>query len=158
VSLFEHSATVVCGSRDWPSDKLWFVTAVMIEHGRTKVIAGGARGVDKHAIVEARRLRWPWHEEKANWEVTEDTPPERIRRRRDGTLYDCLAGFERNLRMLDMEPDRVLAFQWAGSSGTQHTIENARERGIKTYVYTERDMRPDIAALDTDYEPIGGLF
>lgn len=149
---------LVCGSRDWPTKDLWFVTSVMIEvaneYGQPFVIAGGARGVDRHAYVEAIRLRWSAHEEKADWGVTEDTPPGNIRRRRDGGLYDAFAGFERNTRMVEMNPDLVLAFQWNGSGGTQDTIDKARARGIEVRVYTERDMRPDIAALDADFEPI----
>jgi hypothetical protein len=36
--------------------------------------------------------------------------------------------------MLDDEPDRVLAFQRNGSRGTQHTIDEARRRGIPVEV------------------------
>jgi hypothetical protein len=44
------------------------------------------------------------------------------------------AGILRNLAMLDDEPDRVLAFQRNGSRGTQHTIDEARRRGIPVEV------------------------
>src|SRR5947208_3083117 len=133
MTLSPLRSILVCGSRDWPADMLWFVTAQMIEavydqDESPKIIAGGARGVDTHAVDEAVRLRWRHHEEKADWSVTPDTPPERVRKRKDGSEYDVLAGYERNLRMLDMNPDLVLAFSWNGSGGTQHTIENARER------------------------------
>lgn len=152
-------AVLVCGSRDWPEDKLWFVTAVMIQEAEgAKIISGGARGVDTHAIDEAVRLRWPYHEEKADWQVKPDTPAWRIGRRLDGSTYDKLAGFERNLRMLDMNPDFVLAFRWGHSNGTQHTIDHAHKRGIEVKLYTENDLRPDIAALDSDFEPIGEWF
>lgn len=148
-------SVLVVGSRDWPADKLWFVTNVMIQEASgAKIISGGARGVDRHAIAVAKRLCWPWHEEPADWRVKPDTPPHQIRRRSDGTLYDCMAGFDRNLRMLDMQPDLVLAFRWGCSRGTQHTIDNAHKRGIDVQVWTENDMRPDIASLDTDWEPI----
>lgn len=146
---------LVCGSRDWPKDKLWFVTAVMIQEASgAKIISGGARGVDRHAIAEARRLRWPWHEEPADWAVKDSTPSWAVGRRVDGTYYDRTAGFDRNLRMLEMEPDLVLAFRWSHSRGTQHTIDNAHKRGIAVKVYTENDLRPDIGALDADWEPI----
>ena len=152
--LLRRSVLVV-GSREWPADKLWFVTAVMIQEASgAQIISGGARGVDRHSIAEAKRLRWPWHEEKADWDVKPDTPTHRIGRRRDGGTYDRLAGYERNLRMLDMNPDLVLAFRWHGSNGSGHLIENALKRGIPTQVYTEDDLRPDIATLDTDWEPI----
>lgn len=149
------SAVVVCGSRKWPVDQLYFVTAVMIQHTpRWKIITGGARGVDRHAHMEAVRLGWPRHEEKADWEVKPDTPKKHIRYRRDASAYNVMAGFDRNRRMLDMHPDLVLAFQWGGSSGTQDTIDEARRRGIEVRVFTENDTRPDLAALDSEDEPI----
>jgi hypothetical protein len=38
--------------------------------------------------------------------------------------------------MLDTGPDLVLAFQRNGSRGTQHTIDEARARGIPVEVFT----------------------
>jgi hypothetical protein len=45
------------------------------------------------------------------------------------------AGILRNLAMLDTRPDLVIAFQRNGSTGTQHTIDEARRRGIPVEVY-----------------------
>jgi hypothetical protein len=39
--------------------------------------------------------------------------------------------------MLDTKPDLVLAFQRDGSRGTQHTIDEARKRGIPVEVHVE---------------------
>lgn len=130
---------VVCGSRAWPQDKLWFVTAKMIEIVPigAMVITGGAAGVDRHADDEAFRLRYRTQVIKPDWE-----------------RHGKRAGFLRNLEMLDECPVAVLAFQYQASRGTQHTIVNARQRGIKVHVFTEEDWRPDIGALDQDYEPI----
>jgi hypothetical protein len=48
----------------------------------------------------------------------------------DWKTHGRSAGPKRNLMMLDMKPDLVLAF-WDGKSpGTKHLIENARKRGI----------------------------
>lgn len=48
------------------------------------------------------------------------------------------AAFERNLRMLDMGPDVLVACHDGVSSGTLHTINNANDRGIKImHVKTE---------------------
>lgn len=44
------------------------------------------------------------------------------------------AGFDRNIEMLDTEPDKVLAFHRGRSSGTAHTIRNAKSRGIPVEV------------------------
>ena len=49
--------------------------------------------------------------------------------------YSKGAGFVRNIKMLDREqPLLVIAFQLNGSSGTQHTIDAARSRGIEVDV------------------------
>lgn len=148
---------LVCGSRNWPQDKLWFVTAKMIEAVEEqdecpRIISGGARGVDRWAIEEAERLNWSTHIERADWDAVEGKASSRIRVRPDGSKYDLLAGFDRNLRMLDMGPDLVLAFRWQGSGGTQHTIDNARARGIPVEVFTEDNLVPDIASLDAGDE------
>ena len=122
---------VVCGSRDWPAP--WFVTAKIIEliPHEALVITGGARGVDEHAHYEAIRLRRPTKRRFADWD--------RLGRR---------AGIIRNLEMLDEEPDGVLAFWYKRSPGTRHMIEESQRRGIDLYLFTEDDLRPDIAALD----------
>lgn len=49
--------------------------------------------------------------------------------------YGKSAGFKRNIEMLDMEPEMVLAFQVGRSSGTQHTIDQAVKRGIPVQIY-----------------------
>jgi hypothetical protein len=38
--------------------------------------------------------------------------------------------------MLDQQPDRVLAFQRNGSTGTQHVIDETRKRGIPLEVFS----------------------
>lgn len=40
------------------------------------------------------------------------------------------AGKRRNLEMLDMQPDLVIAFWNGRSRGTKHTMDNAQARGI----------------------------
>jgi hypothetical protein len=45
------------------------------------------------------------------------------------------AGFVRNIQMLDSGVDLVIAFQRALSRGTQHTISEARKRGIEVEVH-----------------------
>ena len=122
---------VVCGSRDWPA--LWFVTAKMIElipHG-SMVITGGASGVDRHANREAIRLKYLTKVITADWDK-----------------YGKRAGPIRNNWMLDEEPDGVLAFLYQNSRGTAHMIRSAYKRGISLHVFTERDLQPDISALD----------
>lgn len=124
-------AYLVCGSRDWPAP--WFVTAMMIELIPTGslIITGGAGGVDTHAENEAIRLRYELKVMRADWD-----------------LYGKRAGYIRNLAMLDENPVAVLAFQFNQSRGTAHTIREAYKRKIALHWFTEKDLRPDIAALD----------
>ena len=47
------------------------------------------------------------------------------------------AGILRNLRMLDQKPDLVIAFWDGQSTGTQHTITEARKRGIPVEIISD---------------------
>lgn len=83
------------------------------------IITGGAGGPDEFA----RR-----------WAV--DSSVDHLIRYADWQIYGKRAGIIRNLRMLDEQPDLVIAF-WDGQSrGTKHTIEEARRRGIPVEVIT----------------------
>jgi hypothetical protein len=114
---------LVCGSRDW-SDKaaIWrSLSALPGEHEPVVIVHGAAsrkvRGVEQSAdmlaAAVARELGFSVDPFPANW-----------------SHYGKAAGFIRNLAMLDTQPDRVFAFQRNGSRGTQHTIDEARKRGI----------------------------
>lgn len=83
------------------------------------VMHGAARGADTIAGRVAESLGHEVEEYPADW-------------KRDGRK----AGILRNLDMLDAHPDLVIAF-WDGKSrGTQHTITEARKRGIPVEVIT----------------------
>ena len=60
--------------------------------------------------------------------------PEPQRFPADWDTYGKQAGFIRNIQMLDEKPDLVIAFQKNASRGTQHTINEARKRGIPVEV------------------------
>lgn len=132
-------SVIVCGSRRWPQDKLWFITAKMIEliPRSTLIITGGARGVDAHAHAEAVRLGYATKLMAADWD-----------------RHGKRAGFVRNIAMLNEGPKRVLAFHWGASNGTAHTIREAIKRGIPVDVFTEEHLRPDFGDLDTDDDPV----
>jgi hypothetical protein len=101
------------------------------------IIEGEARGADKMARQEAEKLGMTVERYPANWEVTDDTPPHRIRQRKDGTLYDVAAGPIRNTQMLkEGKPDRVVAFHSniKRSKGTADMIRQAKAAGIPTEV------------------------
>lgn len=91
----------------------------------TLVIHGDAGGADRIAAAAAKRVGLMVMSVPAHWE--QHTQDCKCR----GHGYCREAGKRRNLEMLDMKPDFVIAF-WNGSSGgTLHTITNARERGIE---------------------------
>jgi hypothetical protein len=110
---------LVCGSRDWgdPDMIRSVLTDLRRAHRHQIVIHGAARGADTMAGQIADSLGYEVHEYPADW---------RGKGKRAGIL--------RNLEMLDQKPALVVAFQRNGSTGTQHTIDEARKRGIPVAV------------------------
>lgn len=82
------------------------------------VIHGGASGTDEFAHRAASLLGLKVTRYKADWET-----------------HGKRAGILRNLEMLDQQPDYVIAFWDGASRGTQHTIDEARRRGIHVEVH-----------------------
>src|SRR3990167_6985013 len=109
---------LVCGSRDWPD-------ADMIRHileqqpAGSVIVHGGARGADQMGGNIAKGLGFAVEEYPADWQ-------------RNGRA----AGYMRNKQMVDSKPDLVLAFSYRSSKGTAHTIDLARQAGIKARVFT----------------------
>lgn len=126
---------LVCGSRDWDDIHMIRLRLCQLPPDST-IIHGAAPGADTIAGMLAEDFGFTVDPNPADWEVKPDTPPNRIRYRRDGSCYDVGAGFARNRAMLDKHPDLVIAFQKNGSSGTQDTIDEARRRGINVEVYS----------------------
>lgn len=109
---------LICGSRNWPTARKQEITERIdqLQTGDT-VIAGAAKGVDKLAAEHARGRGLTVEEFPANWDA-----------------HGKSAGFKRNVKMLNERPDLVIAYQYNDSPGTNHTIEQAFLRGIKTEV------------------------
>lgn len=107
---------LVCGSRDWPFPGIIEEELEKLPK-KTIIMHGKARGADKMADEIAKRLGFKVKAYPADWK-----------------RYGKAAGIIRNNEMLDEEPDKVLAFQLDESRGTQHTINEARKRGIKVKV------------------------
>lgn len=122
---------LACGSRHF-SDPLVATKAIidrvfMLPSGGT-VIHGNAPGADRLAGVAAERAGLKVEVFPADW----NTHADNCRCRGHG--YCKEAGFRRNLLMLDQKPALVIAF-WNGiSTGTLHTISNARSRGLNVEV------------------------
>jgi len=107
---------LVCGSRDW-TDRGAILDALLTRAPR-EVIHGAAPGADRIAADIARLYLISARAFPAAWD-----------------RYGRRAGILRNLAMLDERPGLVLAFQRGGSRGTQHTIDEARRRGILVEVH-----------------------
>lgn len=108
---------LVCGSRDWNRPTEIGRRLAKLPRG-AEIIHGGARGADVFAGIYARALGIPETEYPADW-------------RGKGKR----AGIIRNLAMLDSEPNLVIAFWDGESTGTAHTITEARKRGIPVEVH-----------------------
>ena len=112
---------LVCGSRDWEDYTAIRERLAKLPVG-SEIIEGGARGADLMAKSAAESLGLEYIEYGAAWK---------------GSLKRG-AGFARNIKMLDREqPDLVIAFQRKRSRGTQHTIDEARKRGIEVEVHPQ---------------------
>lgn len=117
---------LVCGSRGWGIDLTDAKQSVrrrldqLLAGGEPQLILGGANGPDEFA------REWAAH-----------TDVDHLVLYPRWTQQGKQAGILRNLRMLDEQPDLVIAF-WDGTSrGTKHTIDEARRRGIPVEVITE---------------------
>lgn len=116
---------LVCGSRIW-TDKHAVDERIAALPEYAHVLVGydpekrTPRGVDRYAYHAARDRGLRVTPYPADW----SSPAGRG------------AGFIRNLAMLDRGPSLVIAFQHSASRGTQHTIDNARKRGIAVELHT----------------------
>jgi len=110
---------IVCGGRVFnDSAKLnQVLNALHFEHGITEVIAGGAAGADTLAVRWAEGKGIPATVIMADW-----------------ARYGKRAGWLRNNKMADENPDAVIAFP--GGRGTAMMIEIANSRGIMLYNFT----------------------
>jgi hypothetical protein len=128
---------LVCGGRDYTDRDHIHNTLCKIDAGRgpiTCVIHGCATGADNEGMIWAQMMdslgRSIKHAPfKAAW-ADLSHPDAVIRRRRDGTLYDAVAGHRRNQRMLDEgKPDLVVAFP--GGRGTADMVRRAKAAGVE---------------------------
>lgn len=114
---------LVCGSRDWGDREAIRRHLVMLPPDTT-VMHGAAsrrvRGVERSADALAGDVALSLGLTVEEW------PADWSRGRS--------AGFARNVAMVESGPDRALAFQRNGSRGTQHTIDEAKRRGIPVEV------------------------
>lgn len=108
---------LVCGSREWPSYHQIRKRLALLPRGTT-IIHGGARGADKQAGTIARALDFEERVFPADWK-----------------RYGKRAGILRNIEMLEAWPDLVIAFILNNSSGSEHTVLEAKRRGIPVEIH-----------------------
>jgi hypothetical protein len=110
---------LVCGGRDF--DNVPFIWSrmdrVYAEIKITHLIHGGAQGADTIA---------------GDWARTK--PIERYVCRADWDKHGKAAGPIRNARMLEWQPDLVVAFP--GGKGTADMVQRARQAGIKVIEFS----------------------
>lgn len=103
---------LVCGSRGW-TDAEYIEDRLAELPKNTEVLHGGAQGADHLAERACAALGLRMHIFLPLYE-------------QDGRA----APLERNKRMLDQKPERVIAFWDGRSTGTAHTMSEAYRRGI----------------------------
>lgn len=108
---------VVTGSRGWTDWREIHRVLSQLPIGST-LIHGGCQGADLLANYAAHLLGFEVICVKANW-----------------AKHGKAAGPIRNREMLDMKPDRVIAFRLNMSRGTTDCIRAAEDRGIPVDVY-----------------------
>lgn len=110
---------MITGSRLWIDRKL--IKEELEKLPRNVIIVhGGARGADSIASDLAAEMDLDVEIHIPNWKDQGRS-----------------AGIIRNNKMLDSGIDLVLAFQVNDSRGTQHAIDGAKRRGIKTIVHRD---------------------
>jgi hypothetical protein len=109
---------LVCGSRTWGDIHAIRMRLASLPPD-SEIIHGAAPGADTIAGFLAEDFGFTVRSFPAQWDE--------LGRR---------AGIVRNIAMLDECPGLVIAFQRGESRGTQHTITEARRRGIPVEVHT----------------------
>lgn len=112
-------SVLVTGSRTWPSVKILNDTLDFLLDGQKDVtlINGGARGADQMAIDY-------WETNNVGRVITIPA---------DWNTFGAKAGVLRNIDMVNMDPDLVVAFIYNVSPGASQCLKEARRRGLKNY-------------------------
>jgi hypothetical protein len=96
----------------------------------TELVSGMAKGVDLLAVKWAKEVGIPIHPFPAEWQNFSEPCVKRMRK--DGTMYNVLAGFNRNLQMA-LYAEALIAI-WTGTSrGTENMLKIAEEYGLKIF-------------------------
>lgn len=111
---------IVCGDREWRDSSV--IERFIKAYGANTVIHGGCRGADSLAGEVARRLGLHVLEIPAEW-----------------SKYGLSAGPIRNQKMIELNPDAVLAFHndIQNSKGTKDMVTRAKESGVPVRIISD---------------------
>ena len=112
---------LVCGSREFADRKLLYGTLDLECGSGTVIIHGGAPGADALAEEYAHWRGYATEVFHADWKT-----------------HGRAAGPMRNQKMIESNPDLVVAFPLANSVGTHDTLRRAKRARIKTLVVEGR--------------------
>jgi hypothetical protein len=106
---------IVCGGRHFKNRAYVFRALDLLHemHDFTQIIHGAATGADSLAGEWARSRGVKETRVPADWQ-----------------RFGRAAGFWRNRKMLEMQPDLVVAFP--GGKGTRHMLDLAEHEGVRT--------------------------
>lgn len=130
---------LVTGSRDWDKPEVirWALEEIRKEDffADAILVHGAARGADKIARDEWRKLGGVDEPHKAEWSKCVPQCMHGPRPRRGSYSWCPSAGLRRNSLMVRLGADICLAFQRGQSAGTQSCIDFARAADIHTLVF-----------------------
>lgn len=114
---------LICGSRTavkYKELKELVQSFIVLDGEEVTLISGGAKGADAMAEKVAEELGLKIRVVKAEWD-----------------RYGKSAGIVRNLEMIRMAPDLVIACWDGQSKGTKHTVKTAKQKGISVKIIQE---------------------
>lgn len=116
---------LICGDRKWTDRGLLFRILDRLPQTGLRVIEGGATGADRLAREWTLSRKAQCIEMAAEWDK-----------------YGPQAGPIRNIAMLDLHPDLVVAFHdhIDTSKGTAHCLREAKARKIPTRLVTHASL------------------
>jgi hypothetical protein len=135
---------LICGTRTFTNYRvfernlLWMINELQynqnIPSHEFELVSGGAKGPDTMAEKFAKEYKIPIRVFDAEW--TNFTQPCRMKYREDGSAYNALAGFRRNILMANYcSPDGYcLAFHNLESPGTKDMISRAKKSGLQVRI------------------------
>lgn len=110
---------IVCGSRSWTDREFIAHRLFDLPPGST-IVHGAARGADRIAADEGRKLGHIPEPHPAEWET-----------------HGKKAGFIRNRLMASLGADLCIAFWDGRSNGTADMVDQAERHGIEIELYCE---------------------